>query len=106
MLLSRDQLKSDQPCLNISNCTVVIEENNESESDRGKSEVKNDNLGKDIVKHVKLPEEESTTQGHYVDSIYESRGAVHSPATAPSQNEEEDVVLYVEMKYCTICHIE
>jgi hypothetical protein len=76
----------------------VIEENNESESDRGKSEVKNDNLGKDIVKHVKLPEEESTTQGHYVDSIYESRGAVHSPATAPSQ---KSYVWFFFARLCT-----
>jgi hypothetical protein len=36
-LITRDQMKSDQPCLMIPECTIVIEENNEAESERFES---------------------------------------------------------------------
>lgn len=97
-------MKSDLPCLQVADCEVVIEEFNEAESDRGapiKAAASND--AELVAKHVKLNEESSTTHG---EDSFEQRAHHQSPVSAPSVNEEEDVVLFVEMKYCTICHIE
>lgn len=101
--MSREQLKSDQPCLQIADCEVVIEEINEGESDRGASQKVSAQKEDDSMKHVKLNEEQSSTHG---EDNFDPKAHNHSPIIAPSQNEEEDVVLFVEMKYCTICHIE
>lgn len=62
-LISRDQMKSDQPCLLIPDCTIVIEENNEAESDRYESSVKKQGARQVeyFGKHFKLNEEDPTT---------------------------------------------
>jgi len=97
-------MKSDLPCLQVADCEVVIEEVNEAKSDRGAPIKVAASKDADLVaKHVKLNEESSTTQG---EDSFERRAHHKSPVSAPSVNEEEDVVLFVEMKYCTICHIE
>ena len=66
------------------------------------------------MKHDKL-NEESDTVTHYDQSIEDNydqsrpkKNGLDSviSTTAPSTLEEDDVMLFVEMKYCTICHIE
>ena len=66
-LISRDQVKSDQPCIDQHQITIVLEED-DSKSDIGETAAK----GK--------------------DSTYNEK--------------DEEIILFVESKYCTVCHIE
>ena len=65
-LISRDQLKSDQPCLLVTDCTIVIEEDQQKEqSDRNDVSANKNRQEAINFKHEILNEEEgavTTTQ--------------------------------------------
>jgi len=40
---------------------------------------------------------------HQIDVVFDEEAP---ETTEPQSSDEEDVVLFIEYKYCTICHIE